>query len=70
MSFEVKGRKGTGIPAGKYRVAIQQMSSDRRNATISELNVRFSEEKSPIIEDVTEGMGPLVIDVGKAMKGS
>jgi len=70
MTFEVTGHKGKCIPLGKYRVIIFQRAATRGfgSPEITEMNKRFNRDNSPINVEVTEGMGPVVIDIGKAKK--
>src|SRR5260221_296827 len=46
MTFVVGGKDGHGIPAGKYRIAVQQFTSEL-NPEVLERNKRFSRESSP-----------------------
>lgn len=63
-TFTVEGKTGQGIPPGKYRVSIQQMVPGGP-AAITEMNERFSDEKSPIIVEIVDSKTPVVIDLAK-----
>ncbi len=60
-NFEVAGRAGSGIPPGKYRIAVRQWDPYE---TVDRLNGRFDEENSQIIREIT-GEEEIVIDVSK-----
>jgi len=66
MSFVVPGRKGKGIPPGKYRVAIQ-LRTPEASEKINEQNQRLSKQHSPIMVEVNDET-PLIIDVAKALQ--
>lgn len=65
MTFEVPGKKGDGIPPGKYRIAVQLMSPGAP-AEVLEMNKRFGNDNSPITYEVVGENVSMVIDLGKA----
>jgi hypothetical protein len=60
-SFEVKGKDGRGLPAGKYRVDLQLMENKE-----DLLNGALLGKKSPFTVEVTGSGDNLVIDLDKA----
>src|SRR5262245_28034310 len=60
-TFTVEGKAGAGIPAGKYRISIQQLAPD---PAIIAMNEKFGEKNSPLIVDIS-GDKSLEIDLGK-----
>jgi hypothetical protein len=62
-TFVVPGVDGRGIPPGKYRITIMQMSLEATPA-MNALNEAFGPEKSPIVRDV-QNEEPIRIDLSK-----
>lgn len=60
-NFRVPGRRGDGIPPGKYRIAVRQWDPYPQ---VDRLKGRFDEKNSPIIREIT-GEEDIVIDVSK-----
>jgi len=71
-SFTVPGRTGKGIPPGKYLVVVRDIEAPKGEsefapgaAKFDKLKGAFSEEKSPIIEEITGDTDNLTIDLDK-----
>jgi len=62
-TFEVVGKEGKGIPAGKYRFSVQAI--DPYTTTGKDMfNGRFYGDKSPFVEDI-KGNQEIILDIGK-----
>src|SRR5262249_12093685 len=59
-TFRVVGADGRGLPAGKYRVAIEH---ERKRKDL--FNGAFDAENSPYIFEVSGSSGDIVIDLAK-----
>jgi hypothetical protein len=57
-SFRVRGKDGTGLPPGKYRVSLQLMKNKE-----DQFRGRYVGLKSPFVVEVGQGGGDLVIDL-------
>ena len=60
-NFKVPGRRGDGIPPGRYRIAVRQWDPYPQ---VDRLKGRFDERNSPIIREIA-GEEDIVIDVSK-----
>ena len=63
-TFRVAGKDGRGMPAGKYRAAVELdfKRSDK-------LKGKFGADNSPFVFDVTAATGELVLDLDAPPKG-
>jgi hypothetical protein len=59
-TFKVVGSTGTGLPPGKYRVAVE-LTRNRKDV----LNGAFAPGNSPIVREVKNSSDVLVIDLDK-----
>jgi hypothetical protein len=59
-TFIPAGKDGRGMPAGKYRVAVQII-----NKRSDELKGKFDQEKSPFVFDVDSNSNEFVLDLDK-----
>lgn len=62
-SFVVTGRSGKGIPAGKYRIAVEQRVMDTPRE-VQEMNEHFSPANSKILREIIDET-PIIIDLSK-----
>jgi hypothetical protein len=60
-TFTVVGADGTGLPPGKYRVAVEH---EKKRKDL--LKGKFDAEKSPFVLDVQPGGGEIILDLDKA----
>jgi hypothetical protein len=63
-SFQVKGKDGAGLPAGKYRVSLE-LRKNREDV----FGGRYVGKKSPFTLEVSHGGGDLVIDLDQPGSG-
>jgi hypothetical protein len=63
-SFTIPGKDGRGIPAGKYKVSISQMSM-QKTPEMQKLNDMLSPQKTTIIREVTKDSPEITIDLSK-----
>jgi hypothetical protein len=66
-TFEVTGKEGKGVPAGKYRFSVT--AADPYPSKDLLLG-HFQGAKSPLVQDVTSSDTPITIDVGKGGGGA
>lgn len=59
-TFRVAGKDGSGMPPGKYRVAVEH---DRKRSDL--LKGKFGVADSPFTFDVTASTGEIVLDLDK-----
>ncbi len=59
-TFTVVGKDGTGMPPGKYRIAIEH---HRRKSDL--LKGAFAADKTPFVRDIDAKTGEIVIDLDK-----
>jgi hypothetical protein len=66
-SFTVPGRDHKGIPAGKYKVSVQQMTSNKSaQIEADKINEMFSPEKTQIhVEVAAAGETSITLDLSK-----
>jgi len=76
-TFTVPGRTGKGIPAGKYLVVVRQIEAPKGEsefapgaAKTDKLKGAFSEEKSPIVVEITGDTDDLKIDLDEHAKSA
>jgi hypothetical protein len=62
-AFEIVGRKGDGIPVGKYRIAVQQRAIPMTEE-IQQMNSRFGPQNSPFVREIKDET-PIAIDLAK-----
>jgi hypothetical protein len=62
-TFVVLGRNSTGIPPGKYRIAVNLMVPNMTDE-MTEMNAKFTEKDSPIVLDIA-GDAPVLVDLAK-----
>jgi hypothetical protein len=60
-TFVVKGKDGQGMPAGKYRVAVEQLQA-RKDL----LKGAFGYDNSPLVCTVQSSSDQITVDVGSA----
>jgi hypothetical protein len=64
-TFVVQGKDLKGIPAGKYRIAVQQMMIGSPSAEVQIMNDKFSKENTAVVRDITNEE-PVVIELSKS----
>jgi hypothetical protein len=68
-NFQLKGGDGKGIEAGTYRICVCHYDSFPPNPSKPDasdlLKGKFAPGKSPIIRDVNDSSGEIIIDVSK-----
>jgi hypothetical protein len=62
--FTLDGPDFAGIPLGKYKVKLQ-VTDPSPSQRMRALDKRFGNDNSPIIVEVTDKPGPLVIDIAQ-----
>lgn len=65
VTFTIPGREGKGIPLGKYRVTLNQMTPGVPSADIQAMNELYTKDKTPIVCEVKDDPQPIVIDLSK-----
>jgi hypothetical protein len=60
-NFKVVGADGKGLPAGKYRVALEHEGKRKKD----QFRGAYDADRSPFVYDVTASTGEIVIDLDK-----
>lgn len=63
MTFDVPGKEGSGIPAGKYRISVE-IKSLAPTAEMARINQTFSRTATKIEREVKD-QTPIVLDLSK-----